>query len=151
MNQIISYLPQYRPDFTNRMTYTSLVNENMESMMLRVRGCLEKWAQFCIPDELILRTAHCPEHGEQDGEFEIQTKEVMNISVVIHKKERKRFFDVEKVNPTDPWQAGNVTLMFLPEGLRMMVYQERKGCQRMPYAKQYWRGYTIFFRNTVAT
>lgn len=49
MDQIITYLPpsfaQCRPDFTNRMTYTSLENENMESMILRVRGCLERWAQ----------------------------------------------------------------------------------------------------------
>eukprot|EP00438_Fugacium_kawagutii_P025344 Skav236506 [mRNA] locus=scaffold78:335647:336963:- [translate_table: standard] len=155
LRQVAQWVPRpfylCLPEFENEIIYTALPNENMEALMHRVHRCWDQWARHCLPESVILRTQVCPEEGT-DSSFTLQTEEGLEIVGHIHRRSRKRFYDCQHKNPDlDPWQGGSLTILYLQDGMKALAFRLRKGPNKMDYAAQQWRGYTLFYKNTKRT
>lgn len=149
--QVMQLMPRpyvyYYPVFEENLVYTNLYNETMEDLLTRVHKNWPGELQHCIPDGLAPRLLHCPEDGKEDGYFSVTTVEGLKIEVRVHRKPRRKFFDVSQQATRDPWTKFSITLMFYDVGDRTIVVQPRKG-NRMGVAVNSWRGYTLFFVDT---
>lgn len=143
------YLPRpYRfclPHFEEELHFTNLPNESMEELIYRVVPNWPVEFRHLLPDGLIPRVMMEPGAGEEDGFLSYQGPDGLLIDARIHRKLRRKFFDVPEINQDrDPWRKGSLSLVFLQDGARHIIIQQRRQ-NRMKMTKAQWRGYTLLY------
>lgn len=129
------------------LIFTGLPGETMQDLILRVVPNWPVELRHLLPDGLVPRVMLEPNQGDEDGYLAFQTREGLQVEARIHRKLRRKFFDVPEISQDrDCWRKGSVTLLFFQNGDKNIIIQPRRG-NRTKLTKTQWRGYTLLYHD----